>query len=163
MAQTDGAIIKSPTIRAGVSYREPAVAFLIVAAFVLLGLFVVWPLAAVLKSSFMRDGQLTLSLYRDLFASTSFVTPLWNSLKLGGTVAVVGTFIGYLLAYLIVMTSAPLKGTFRFLATLPMIAPPFMIALAAIMLLGRNGVITQNILVPLLGAGNVPEIYGFWG
>jgi iron(III) transport system permease protein len=43
-----------------------------------------------------------------------------------------------------------------------MLAPPFMVALAAIMLLGRNGIITRSILEPVLGAG-AANIYGFGG
>lgn len=163
MAESDGAVIQKPVLRSGVRYREPAVGILIVTVFVFLAVFVVWPLGAVLKSSFIRNGDFSLSLYGELFSNTSFVVPLLNSLKLGATVAVVGTFVGYLLAYLLTMTSTPFKGGFRFLATLPMIAPPFMIALAAIMLLGRNGVLTQGIWVPLFGAESLPEIYGFWG
>jgi iron(III) transport system permease protein len=145
------------------SPAEPAVVALIALIFVLLALFVVLPLVRVLGAGLQRDGQWTLDLYRDMLASGSAAVPLWNSLRLGATVAVSGTVLGYIAAYVLTMVAIPGRRTFRFIATLPMIAPPFMIALAAIMLFGRNGVITRTVLTPLLGAGNVPEIYGFGG
>jgi iron(III) transport system permease protein len=145
------------------SPAEPAVAALIALIFVLLAVFVVLPLVRVLGAGLQRDGQWTLDVYGDMLASGSAAVPLWNSLRLGATVAVTGTLLGYAAAYLLTMVALPGRRTFRFIATLPMIAPPFMVALAAIMLFGRNGVITRTVLTPLLGAGNVPEIYGFGG
>jgi iron(III) transport system permease protein len=142
---------------------EPAVRALVAVLFVAFALFVALPLGRVFAAGFLRDGSWTLDVYRELFAGRGAVVPLWNSLRLAATVAVTGTVVGYICAYVLTMMSLPGRRTFRFIATLPMIAPPFMIALAAIMLLGRNGVLTRNILTPLFGAGAVPEIYGFGG
>jgi iron(III) transport system permease protein len=155
----------SPTgARAGRrSHVEPAVAALIAALFLLLGVFVVLPLVRVFGAGFLRDGQLTLDVYRETLAGRGAVRPLWNSLLLGSTVAVAGTAAGFAAAWVLTRSALPGLRVFRWLALLPMIAPPFMIALAAIMLFGRNGVVTRHVLVPVLGAGNVPEIYGFGG
>ena len=142
---------------------EPGVAALIALVFLLLMVFVAWPLGRVLATGFVRDGAWTLDNYRALLAGNTIGRLLFNSIALATTVAVCGTLVGYAAAYALVMTSLPLKRTFRFLATLPMIAPPFMLALAAIMLLGRNGVVTRNVLIPLFGASAVPDIYGFGG
>jgi iron(III) transport system permease protein len=149
--------------RPRVRHAEPAVAVLIGFLFLLLVLFVIFPLGMVLGTGFRRDGAWTLAIYRELLGSRTVGVPLWNSIRLGVTVALIGTLAGYAGAYVLTRVSIPGKRAFRFLATLPMIAPPFMIALAAIMLLGRNGVLTRHVLVPLFGAGTVPEIYGFWG
>lgn len=143
--------------------REPAIAALIVAILGLLAVFVVLPLGAVLLAGLRDDGGLTFRLYRELVAGGTLATPLRNSLVLGATVAVSGTAVGYAAAYILVMVAPPGRRLFRLVAMLPMIAPPFMIALAAIMLLGRNGVITRHVLMPLLGADRVPDIYGFGG
>jgi iron(III) transport system permease protein len=145
------------------SPAEPPVAALIALLFVLLGIFVVLPLARVFGAGFVRDGALTLEHWRALLHSGAVVVPLWNSLRLGATVAVTGTLLGFACAWVLTMVRMPFSGVLRAAALLPMIAPPFMIALAAIMLFGRSGVMTRNVLVPLLGAGNVPEIYGFGG
>lgn len=144
-------------------HNEPAVTVLIAVIFLLLFLFVAYPLGRVLAASVVRDGQWTLDTYRELATSRAFVTPLWNSLRLAAAVAVCGTAIGYGAAWCLTMVSMPFRRSIRFIATLPMIAPPFMIALAAIMLLGRNGVITRHVIVPLFGTTAVPDIYGFGG
>jgi iron(III) transport system permease protein len=153
----------APLARGRARHTEPAVAALITLIFLLLFLFVVVPLVTVLKAGFVRDGAWTLDIYRELLGSRTVGVPLWNSIRLAVAVALIGTLVGYAGAYVLTMVAVPGKRAFRFLATLPMIAPPFMIALAAIMLLGRNGVITRHVLVPLFGTGAVPEIYGFWG
>ena len=150
----------SPPTRAR---NEPAVKAAIFVAFALLLIFVAYPIARVLLASVLRDGRWTLETYRDLIGSNVVAVPLWNSLRLGATVAVIGTVVGYGAAYAIVMAAIPLRRTLRFVLLLPMVAPPFMLALAAIMLLGRNGLITRNVLIPMFGAGAAPDIYGFWG
>lgn len=137
---------------------EPAVRALIIFIFAALAVFVVYPLVMVIASGVLREGA-----WSGLLSSRAVRVPLWNSIKLGATVAITGTIVGYAAAYAILMAGIPFKRTFRFIATLPMIAPPFMIALAAIMLLGRNGVVTREVLAPIIGAQNVPEIYGFGG
>jgi iron(III) transport system permease protein len=147
------------TLRAA-GLREPGVGVLIAVLFALLGVFVLFPLIRVLGAGFVRDGALTLDVYRDAFGSGA-VIPLWNSLRLGATVAVTGTMVGYAAAWALTMVALPGRRAVRLLALLPMVAPPFMMALAAIMLFGRNGVLTRTLLAPL--GGHVPDIYGFGG
>ena len=145
------------------AHNEPGIKAAVFIAFALLLLFVAYPIARVLLASFMRDGQWTLATYRELAGSDVVAVPLWNSLRLGATVAVIGTVLGYIAAYAIVMAAIPFRRTLRFLMLLPMVAPPFMLALAAIMLLGRNGIVTRNVLIPIFGVDAAPDIYGFWG
>jgi iron(III) transport system permease protein len=150
-------------VSAASRHAEPGVRLLIISIFVLLAVFVVLPLGMVLATGFRRGDAWTFALFNDVFTSRAVRAPLWNSIRLGATVAVTGTVLGYIAAYVLTMISLPLRRSFRLIATLPMIAPPFMFALATIMLLGRNGVITNNILIPLFGTAHVPDIYGFWG
>ncbi len=129
-------------------------------AFILggLALFVLWPIALVMKASLLNDEGFTLSRYTTILASSQVAAPLYNSLKLGVVVALVSTLIGYVFAYVLSMTSVPLKRVFRFIATFPIISPPFIVALAAIMLFGENGVLRREFLTPLFG--NVfPSVY----
>lgn len=142
--------------------REPATTLLIVALFALLLLFVAYPLWQVLAASLVRDGAWTLDTWRGMLTRRGALVPLQNSLLLAGTVALTGTLVGYATAYALTHVMLPGRRLFRYVAMLPMLAPPFMIALAAIMLLGRNGVITRSVLEPVLGAGTV-NIYGFGG
>jgi iron(III) transport system permease protein len=141
--------------------REPATFLLVAALFALLLVFVALPLLHVLAATVQRDGVWTLATWRELLGRAA-LAPLWNSLRLAAVVAVTGTAVGYAAAYVLTMVALPGRRVFRFIATLPMLAPPFMIALAAIMLLGRNGVITRGVLEPVLGPGSV-QIYGFGG
>lgn len=142
---------------------EPAVRALIAFIFLLLAVFVVLPIAIVLATGLRRGDVWTLAVVHDLLNSRTLGVPFWNSIKLGCTVAVTATIIGYIAAWLLTMVTLPLRRTFRFIATLPMIAPPFMFALAAIMLFGRNGAVTRNVIIPIFGAGTIPDVYGFWG
>jgi iron(III) transport system permease protein len=126
---------------------------------VLLLTFIWWPLYAVLKTTVLVDGVFSLQHYRD--AAEFLKTPLMNSLVLALTVASVGTFVGFILAYLIWYYPFKLKGVFKTLGSLSMISPPFMLALSLIMLLGKQGLITQKILIPYFNF--TPTIYGFSG
>ncbi len=143
-------------------HREPAVTALIVLLFILLLVFVVFPVVSVLRASLLRDGVATLDVYRETLTRRGAGVPLWNSLRLAATVAVTGTLAGFAMAYMITMVAVPGRRLARGIAMLPMLAPPFMIALAAIMLLGRNGIMTRMLIEPLFGSGSF-EIYGFGG
>ena len=132
---------------------------LVLVGLLLAGLFVfvAWPLWKVLETAFLQ-GQDPLEFLRN----TPFLTPLRNSLILGFSVATLGTLMGYLLAYLVVRTGVWGSGLFRSLTFFSMVAPPFMLALTAIMLLGRNGVVTQW-LQSIFGPDFAFSVYGFWG
>ncbi|MGB9820316.1 MAG: ABC transporter permease [Pseudothermotoga sp.] len=140
--------------------NEPMLFSMIVFIWVLLILFVLYPIIMVgLKSFQPKTGIYNFDVYKTLFSKKYFVTPIINTLKLGIVVASVSVLIGYLFAYSIAKVNIPMKGFFRTVATFPIISPPFVIALAAILLLGRNGVLTKG----LFGGTPPFEIYGFWG
>jgi iron(III) transport system permease protein len=89
--------------------------------------------------------------------SKSFVwTALGNTLLLGATSAVVATFAGFVLAFAVTRTSMPGKAFIHVAALLPIISPPFVMALAIVVLFGRSGLITRE----LLGIRNA-NVYGF--
>ena len=76
------------------------------------------------------------------FCFCYFFQPFLNSMFLGVCTACVGTFVGFVFAYAITRTPLPCKQFFRLTATFPIIFPPFVIALAAILLFGRSGTLT---------------------
>lgn len=84
---------------------------------------------------------------------------LWNTIILGISVATVGTLIGFLFAYVQVRVPAPrlLKRFMHLMALLPIVSPPFALALSAIVLFGRSGLITRDLL------GIDFNIYGLQG
>ncbi|MCD6253005.1 MAG: iron ABC transporter permease [Thermotogae bacterium] len=141
-------------------WNEPVLLAMIVLVVVLLIVFVIYPIAMVFFKSLQPTGEgFDLSVYKALFTKKYFRVPFFNSLKLGVSVASVGVLVGYIFAYAITRVNIPGKVFFRTAASFPIISPPFVIALAAILLFGRNGFITHQLLK---GKLNV-EIYGFWG
>jgi iron(III) transport system permease protein len=75
---------------------------------------------------------------------------------LGVTSAVVATGAGFLLAFSVARTTMPGKTFVHGVALLPIISPPFVMALAVVILFGRSGLITRE----LLGIRNA-NVYGF--
>jgi iron(III) transport system permease protein len=84
---------------------------------------------------------------------------LINTLVLGTLVAGVGTFVAFLFAYVQVRVPAPrlLRTLIHVVALLPIVSPPFALAVATISLFGRSGIITRDLL------GLRVDIYGLPG
>jgi iron(III) transport system permease protein len=139
--------------------RDPVLALAIGVIAVALLLFVVYPLFAVFRMSVVDDGRLSLHVYGDLLDKPFERRPIYNSLVLGALVAVAGTAVGYLFAFAIARADVPWKGFFRVVATFPIISPPFVLALATILLLGRQGLITRTVFEGWWD----PHIYGLRG
>ena len=81
----------------------------------------------------------------------------WNTMKLGFAVSIVGTALGFVLAYAQVRLKFKGKKLLHLISLMPIVSPPFAIATAAITLFGRNGMISYGIF------GQRPDIYGFKG
>jgi len=143
-----------------VSKHEPFLLSAIIFFWVLLGFFIIYPLTMVIWQSLTPHGTFSFEVYERIFTKVYFRKPFINSLKLGVTVAFLGVGIAYVFAYAINRTNIPLKRFFRTVATMPIVSPPFVMALALILLFGRNGLITKGLLKGALGEF---PIYGFWG
>ena len=139
--------------------REPVLVATIAVIAASLFLFVIYPLFKVFQMSVVDDGRLSLNVYRDLLDKPFERRPVYNSLILGALVAVAGTAVGYLFAFGIARADVPWKRFFRLIATFPIISPPFVLSLAAILLLGRQGFITRTVFQ---GQWD-PHIYGLRG
>ena len=72
------------------------------------------------------------------------------------------TLLGFLFAYTVVRCEIPFKGLVHALTLLPTISPPFAIALSTILLFGRAGFVTRDILGMRFGPG-INDIYGLDG
>jgi iron(III) transport system permease protein len=133
--------------------KEPFLLISIVVIFYLLILFVIFPIYQVFKTSLSYEGSFSLKHYSDVLKQSYYVKPLINSMILGVFVATIGTFIGFVFAYAITRTPMKGKRVFRMIATFPIVSPPFVVALACILLFGRSG----------LFAGTIGNIYGLTG
>jgi len=140
-------------------WKEPLLLVFIIAIFYFLLLFVLFPLYMVFKTSLIVDKQFDLSNYLAVFSKRYYFQPFINSMILGVFAATAGTILGFVFAYAITRTPLPFKRFFRMTATFPIISPPFVIALAAILLFGRSGSLTP-FLSQIIGEYS---IYGLGG
>jgi len=95
-----------------------------------------------------------------------YLTIIRNTIVMGLTVAVAGTLLGFLFAYVQVKVKVPFKRFMHVIALIPIISPPFALASAIIILFGRNGLVTKGIFDTrcLWGEGRgCNDIYGLDG
>lgn len=139
--------------------RDPVLLTCIVLVMASLFVFIVYPLFQIGKTSFVNmQGEFSIDAYIRILSGGQLLTALTNSLILAFIVATISTIIAYTFAYTFAYINIPFKKLFNGIAILPVISPPFVIALSAILLFGRQGFITSN----LLGMENA-NIYGLNG
>ena len=85
-----------------------------------------------------------------------------DTMIMGLLTATGGTILGFVFAYTMVRCSIPFKRLVHLLALVPTVSPPFAIALATILLFGRNGVVTRRLLGMTFPVG-ANDIYGMDG
>ena len=127
-------------------------ALAIVAAIVFF--LILLPLANILIFSTRPSGKaIVFNAFSDEF--TRHI--LWNTIKLGISVAFFGTLIGFLLAYTQARVEFKGKKFLHVINLVPIISPPFAFATAIIVLFGRSGMITRGIF------DWRPTLYGYPG
>ena len=132
----------------GRAFRVPGlgVGVAVVTMVAFLMLFVVVPVAYLLVESVWRQGAFDLSAFERIITRPFNHMIIANTLVLGTTVAVLVTILGFALAYAVSHVQMRLARVYQLLILLPIVAPPFVLALAAVLLLGRNGLVTRTIL-----------------
>ncbi len=118
------------------------VIYLIIVASV--GIFILWPVVAVLISSVYSNGSLNFSYYHDLFTNNRKL--LINSLFVAGLTTVLTVAWGLVIALFITHLHNKGKKIVFSVLLLTMISPPFVTSLAYIMLFGKRGIITYKLL-----------------
>lgn len=141
-------------------FDEPGFAITSIILAAAIALFIILPLAVVLIRSFGIGGEgLTFDYYRQFF-SGYYLTAYWNST----VAALLSTSIVIVLSLTVSMQVSryrgPLATSYRGLALLPLVAPPFVFSLSLIILFGRNGLVTGWINNTF---GTEFSLYGFWG
>jgi len=129
--------------------REPILMVAMQGAIVALVVFVLWPLGQVLVEGF-KAGQgatgFSLVQFEKLLETPMVTRATRGTLVIGVTSAVLSTMIGALVAYTLTLTDVPWKRWLRILTTLPLVSPPFAVSFAVILLFGRRGLITYDLL-----------------
>lgn len=129
--------------------REPLLLLAVQGAVGSLIMFVLWPLAQVFLEGFKAaQGAQSFSLiqFEKLLATPMVARASINTLKIGVITSVIATTIGTLVAYTITLTDVRWKRVLRILTILPLVSPPFAVSFAFIMLFGRRGLITWDLL-----------------
>lgn len=130
--------------------------------FAFVTLFLVYPLLGMVVRSFRGDGAavFTLANYKEFFQFPYYYKTLKNSFVVSLTTSLCACVIGIPVAYIVARYDIPCKKAFRAMVVISLLSPPFIGAYSWIMLLGRNGFITN--LVRGIGI-ELPTIYGFRG
>ena len=129
-------------------FADPILITAIVAIFLFLILFIVYPLSILLFHSVYEENQITLSVFTRIFGMSGFRKAISNTLHLGFISGILATLVGFLFAYVDMYVNVGnkfVKGLFKIVSVLPVVSPPFVLSLSAIMLFGRTGIITRSL------------------
>lgn len=129
----------------------------------LYGLFLLYPLLKLLAQSVIdkKTGQFTLNYFIKFFGKNYYFSTLLNSFKVSLSATFTSILIGTPLAYLFAIYKIKGKRLLNVMIIIASMSAPFIGAYSWILLLGRNGLIT-NFLKSMLGI-TPPDIYGFGG
>lgn len=134
--------------------RDPVTVGIVVLVSVVLLLLVGLPLIRILSTAFEPGGIRVLG---GLLTSAVNRKIIINTLVLGVLVGLIGTLLGFIMAYLQARVAFKGKRLFHLICLIPIVSPPFAVATAAVTLFGRNGLISKQIL------GQGWNIYGLSG
>ncbi|HET6650862.1 MAG TPA: iron ABC transporter permease [Candidatus Limnocylindria bacterium] len=146
---------RAPAARRRRAAIDPALAAALIVTVLFIVVAIVLPIVSMVGVSLTADALPVIQRYT--FGPQGQI--VINTVILGVTVATVGTLIGFLFAYVQVRVPLPrrLKQFLHVMALVPIVSPPFALALSAIVLFGRSGLITRDLL------GLDFNIYGLQG
>jgi iron(III) transport system permease protein len=130
--------------------RDVWLALTLLVVVVLLGAFVVYPLVVAATTPRAEDWLRALTTAR-------WRGTMLNTLQMAALSTLSSVVIGFLYAYAIVRARIPGARFFVLVPLLPLITPPFVSGLAFILLFGRRGLVTYELL------GLNTNIYGWHG
>lgn len=142
-------------------WSEPWFAIATIVLAVAIILFIVAPVLAVLLKSFgIGTGQLTFDYYKEFFQASYYWDALMNSVLSAVISTIIVLFLSINIALYVTRSKSFLSKSFKGIALLPLVAPPFIFSLSLIILFGRSGIVTDYISNLF---GGQFSIYGFWG
>ncbi|MEK7439768.1 MAG: iron ABC transporter permease [Chloroflexota bacterium] len=151
--------------------RDPVllVSLLVTGAFIFA--FIIWPLVRVIYQGFFvgaghpNEGAFSLEYFQN-YLNPQFTEQYWYifrwTIQMGIGAAVGSTIVGFLFAYTMVRCQMPFRSAVHALTLVPTISPPFAIAIATILLFGRSGLITKELLHIQYKPGET-GVYGLYG
>ncbi|RBP99469.1 ABC transporter permease [Bifidobacterium xylocopae] len=142
----DGAPVrgKDPSRHSGSNRSKPresaSVWVILAGVVVVLTLVLGLPVVKLLVSAFSPAGRTAMA-----GAFANHAETFWHSIVLGLLVGLIGTFIGFVCAYVETFIQMPGKKAMHWLTLLPTISPPFAAATAIITLFGKRGMVTNGL------------------
>ena len=125
-------------------------------------IFMIYPLGILFKNAVINNhGEFTFEYFTKFLSKNYYFSTIFNSFKVSLTATALTLIIGTPLAYFYNMYKIKGKTFLQIIIILCSMSAPFIGAYSWILLLGRNGLIT-NFLRNFLEI-NVPSIYGFGG
>ncbi|MGE5853650.1 MAG: hypothetical protein ACM35E_10995, partial [Deltaproteobacteria bacterium] len=109
--------------------RDPTLPVWVGAALLLVFLMV-FPLAAIFRTSLWDENGFSLSRYVEVFTNQQFLKAIWNTLIISTWVGAISVVVGALLAWLVTRTDLPWKNVIRALVMASFVTPPFLGAFA---------------------------------
>ena len=131
--------------------------------FLLVVVFLLYPLLILFISGFRtpRTGEFTLSNFALFFSRRFYYSAFFNSIQVTAAVTAICLAMGVPMAYLMASCKVRGKQFLEILIIISMMSPPFIGAYSWILMLGRNGFVT-NLLSGTFGI-RIGSIYGFAG
>ncbi len=146
--------------------RDPVLFMSLLLSGIFIVVFVVFPLYKSIVGGFIsKEGAFDLTYfarYLDNYYGPGLRKAFGDTMLMGLLTAASGTLVGFIFAYAVVRCNIPGKKVVHWLALVPTVSPPFALALAMILLFGRNGLITNKVLGITFVHG-MNDIYGLDG
>ena len=133
----------SSTARIRISRDDITLRSGLVLLITLLVIAVVFPLYSLLSKSFEdMDGEFVgLQNFHEYFETPALFTSITNSLGVAISVAFIVLVLAFIYAYALTRTKMPLRGLFRGIALIPILAPSLLAAISLIYWFGNQGVL----------------------
>lgn len=147
--------------------QDPTLALGLLLVGIFVFLFVFYPLLRVIWQGFFDPVTGAFSLkyfaqYIDPYYRAYHFQVLRDTIIMGVMTATGGTILGFIFAYTFVRCAVPFPRLLHYFTLLPTVSPPFAIAIASILLFGRAGLVTKQLLGIRFDPG-VNDIYGLDG
>ena len=128
--------------------RDPLITATALVLWLLLALFVVYPLVMMVARMFTQGGQFSAAGLWQLLTDKHQLRAFGNSLLLATLVGLIGTVAGFVFAFTAARAQLPigLQRAIDASVLLPLVSPPFTTAIAMIFSFGPRGLITYDLL-----------------
>jgi len=147
-------------------FRDPVLFMSLLFSAFFIGVFILLPIIKAVSGGFISSEGIWdlkyFARYFDNYYGPNMRQSFYDTMTMGLLTAVSGTLVGFIFAYATVRCNIPGKKIIHWMALLPTVSPPFALALAMILLFGRNGLVTHKILGIVFEKG-MNDIYGLDG